>query len=154
MQVSYTSSGSVNLITKTSPVLISPGVTLAKYSIPGAGEYDVDAIQCEAINLSDSIVYFITTEDLTVTYLAKVSQDIIKLDDASATNILIVDLRSDDKPEDLKPILKSLEPSYLLLIGPGATEEMQDALGLPKLGNTVLKVTRSSLPLEGTFLVA
>ena len=66
---------------------------------------------------------------------------------------VVVDLRSDSTPEQLKPVLKALEPSYVFLAGAGATQELSQALGLAAFEGSSLKVTRSSLPLEGTFLV-
>lgn len=154
MQVTQQTNGNVQISTKTSPISIGAEVKIGNYSVPGAGEYDVDTIQCEVSNLSNGLVYFIRSEELTVTYLSKLNPEITKLDDASSTNILIVDINSEDKPEQLKPILKALEPSYLLLTGAGATQEFLEELALPKYGNNVLKITRSGLPLEGTFLVA
>ena len=152
MVISYTSTGDVSVKTKTETILLNGGVTIGSFVVPGPGEYDIAGILCEAQALSESVVYFIRTEDLTITFLGLIEQDVIKLDDAAATHILVVDVRSDNKPESLKPVLKALEPSYVVLTGAGATAEFSAALNLQPAEGDSLKLTRAGLPLEGTFL--
>ena len=151
MNISYQANGTVSVNTKNQVINLGSEVKIGSYTVPGAGEYDVAAIQCEVTALSRGLAYFIHTEDLTVTLLSVINPEVAKLDDAASTNILVVYVRSDDQPEALKPILKILEPSYVFLLG--ASPEFRLSLGLPDYEGTTLKVTRSGLPLEGTFLV-
>ena len=153
MTISYQANDTVTAVTKNRTVTLGKDVLLEKYVVPGAGEYDVAGIQCEAVQLPTATVYFIRAEDLKLTFMSHVDSEVIKLDDASATNILAVEVRSDDKPSDLKPILKALEPSYVFLIGAGATPEFNAELGLTAYESSTLKATHAGLPLEGTFLV-
>jgi hypothetical protein len=153
MVISYTSGGDVSIKTKTETVTLGNAATIGSFVIPGPGEYDIAGIQCEARPLTDSYASFIRSEDLTVTFLPKVDTAITKLDDASATHILVVDVRSDDTAEALKPIVKSIEPSYVVLTGAGATSEFATALGFPKAEGDSLKLTRAGLPLEGTYVL-
>ena len=153
MVISYLSNDKVSIKTKTDTITIGNGVQIGQYSITDAGEYDVSAIQCESAYLAKATVYFLRTEDLTITFLSEIDTEVTKLDDASKSNILIIDLRSDANVDQLKLILKGLEPAYLLLIGAGSTPEFADSLGLPKYDSSTLKVTSSGLPLEGTYLI-
>jgi hypothetical protein len=152
MVISYTSSGDVSVKTKTETVTLGNDVTIGSFVVPGPGEYDI-AIQCEAKPLATSFASFIRTEDLTVTFLSRIESEIMKMDDANATHILVVDVRSDDRPSDLKPIIKSIEPSYVVLCGAGATKEFVVDLGIPMTEEKTLKLTRAGLPLEGTYLL-
>lgn len=154
MVITYTSSGDVSVKTKTETVNLGSEVTIGSFVVPGPGEYDVANIQCEAKALSDSFACFLRTEDLTVTHLSKIDPTVTKLDDASATNILVVEVRSDDQPEALKPIIKAIEPSYVLVYGAGATPSFTSGLGLQDTDKGPLKLVRAGLPLEGTYLVA
>jgi hypothetical protein len=153
MNISYQSNDSLTISSKGRTVVVGAEVKVENYVIPGAGEYDIATIQCEAYHLGQGLLYLIRSEDLTVTYLSKIDQEATKGEGVSTTNILIVDVRSDDKPEDLKPIVNRLEPSYVLLIGAGATPEFRSALSLPAYEGGALKVPTSSLPEQGTFLV-
>ena len=153
MVITYLSNDSVSVKTKTDTVLLGNGVTIGSYAVPGAGEYDVASIQCEGIYLDKATAYFIRTEDLTITYLTDTDKSVTKLDEASAADILVADLRSDAEVDDLKSIVKAVEPFYVLLVGAGATAEMSAALGLSLYESSSLKITRTGLPLEGTFLV-
>lgn len=153
MTITQTSADTISIKTKNELVTVGDGVTIGSYHISGAGEYDVAAIQCEARFLKEATVYMISSEELTVTALTQVDVDVTKLDDAPNSDILVIEVRSDNKDEDLKKILDVLEPSYLFLTGSGATPELRTKLGLPVLDSTTLKVTRSSLPLEGTSLI-
>ena len=153
MTIGYTSADTISIKTKNETILINGEVQIGHYLIPSAGEYDISAIQCEAQNLGQAIVYFIHTEDLTITFLSALQSEVTKLDDASNTDILILEVRSDNTAEDLKPILKALEPAYLFLIGAGVSSEFVESLGLPTQATQNLKVTRSALPLEGTTLI-
>jgi hypothetical protein len=154
MVISYTSSGEVNIKTKTETVQLGSTVRIGSFVVPGPGEYDIADIQCEAKALSQSFASFLRTEDLTITFLSMIEPEVTKLDDASATNVLVVDVRSDDQPEALKPILKSIEPEYVVLTGAGATPAFAAGLGLPKLEESSLKLTRAGLPMEGTYLLS
>jgi len=154
MQISYQSDGSVLASTKNKSVRLGAQVVIDNYVVPGAGEYDVAAIQCEAHAFSDGLAYFVHLEDLTISYLTTLTTELTKLDEASSTDILVVDLRSDNTAEQFKPILKALEPSYVFLTGSGATPELIEKLGLTKQEGDNLKVTKSSLPMEGTFLIS
>lgn len=153
MIISHQSDGSVSVKTKTETISIGNTVSIGNRVIETAGEYDIAAIQCEAEYLDKATVYFFRTEELTLAFLSALDDSITKVDDASNTDILVVDIRSDDTAEKLKQILKSIEPSYLFLVGGGATKEFGDSLGLPAHEGNTLKITRSGLPLEGTFLV-
>ena len=154
MQISYQPDGSLSLAIKNKIIRLGGEVRIDDYVIPGAGEYDVAAVQCEAHALTGGLAYFLRAEELTVTYLSGLLPDVTRLDEASSTDILIAYLTSDATPEQFKPILKSVEPVYVFLAGPGATAEFGQSLALTPLEGDSLKVTRSSLPLEGTFLVS
>ncbi|MEI6477370.1 MAG: hypothetical protein WCO52_00015 [bacterium] len=153
MVISRQGDNGVSIKTKTETVTIGDGVQIGSFKIPGAGEYDVATIQCEAQNLAKATVYFIRSEELTVVFLSEVDTDVTKVDDASNTDILIVDLRSDTDVADLKSVLKVLEPGYLLLTGSKADASFLSTLGLPAYESSTLKVSRTSLPMEGTQLV-
>jgi hypothetical protein len=153
MVISYLGNDKVSIKTKTEPITIGNGVQIGQFQIPGAGEYDVAAIQCEAQHLDKSTVYFLRTEDLTIAFLTDVDSSMTKVDDASNTDVLVVDLRSDAVAGELKSVLKVVEPSYLLLIGSTPDASFIETLGLPPYESSVLKLTRSGLPLEGTQLI-
>ncbi|HSI20181.1 MAG TPA: hypothetical protein VLA04_00510 [Verrucomicrobiae bacterium] len=153
MVISYTSSGDVSIKTKSETVTLGSSVTIGSFVVPGPGEYDIASIQCEAKALTNSFVSFIRTEDLTVTFLSELDGQVTKLDDASSTHILVADIRSDDKPDSLKPIIKGIEPSYVVICGSGATPEFAAALGIQPVEGGTLKLTRAGLPLEGTYLL-
>lgn len=153
MTITHTSADTISVKTKNEVVTFGNGVTIGSYKITTAGEYDVAAIQCEAQFLKDATSYIVRSEELTITYLSQTDTTITEQDDAPNTDILMVDVRSDDKIDDLKIIVKELEPSYVLLIGAGATAEFRSQLGIPNYDATTLKVTRAGLPLEGTSLI-
>jgi hypothetical protein len=136
MVISYTSSGDVSVKTKTETVTLGNDVTIGSFVVPGPGEYDIASIQCEAKPLATSFASFIRTEDLTVTFLSRIESEIMKMDDANATHILVVDVRSD-----------------VVLCGAGATKEFVVDLGIPMTEEKTLKLTRAGLPLEGTYLL-
>src|SRR5437667_82344 len=117
MTISYQADDRVVATSKGLTVTFGKDVAINEYIIPGAGEYDVAGVQCEVYSLGTSLAYFARIEDLVVTFLHDTNHGVSELDDASSTNILIMDIRSDVKPEDVKPILKRLEPSYVFLIG-------------------------------------
>jgi hypothetical protein len=153
MTISYQTNGSVVVQTKNHTVRLGDTVQLDEYTIPGAGEFDVAAIQCEAYSLAEGTVYFVHSEDITVSYFSGIAPGGTKLEEASSTNILVVDVKSNDQADKLKAIVKSMEPSYVFLIGSGATPEFRAELGLNAYENSTLKVSRTGLPLEGTWLI-
>ena len=153
MNISYSSADKVILKIKNDSVTLGDGVKIGDYQVTGAGEYDIANIQCEAKALEKALLYFVRAEDLTITFLSDVDTSVIKVDEASKTDILIVDVRSNAEAADLKNILKQLEPGYLFLIGSGNSPELVKSLGLPSYESSTLKVTRSSLPQEGSYFV-
>ena len=153
MQLSITSTGSVQLKSRNETVSLGDTVSINLFEVPGTGEYDVAGIQCEAYNLSAGNAYFIRLEDLLIAYMGQIDADIEKLDDAANANVLVVDVRSDDTPDKLKPIIKAMEPSYVVLRGAGATEAFRAGLSLPLEQITSFKMTRTGLPLEGTTIL-
>jgi hypothetical protein len=153
MVLSYASNGDVILKTKSESVMLGSEVRIGSFVVPGPGEYDIAGIQCEAKPLTQSFASFIRAEDLTITYLNPVEPEITKLNDASAAHILIADIRSDDQADTLKAIVKAIEPSYVVLRGTGATTDFVTALGITPAEGIPLKLTRTGLPPEGTFLV-
>lgn len=153
MQLSLPADGSIIAKSKSETVSFGNTVQINDYIVPGQGEYDVAGIQCEVHNLNAGLVYFVRFEDLQLTYLSQIDAGVSKLDDASNCNILAVEVRSDDSPENLRAIIKSLEPSYVVLRGAGATTEFRTLLNLPVQEITLLKVNRASLPLEGTSVL-
>jgi hypothetical protein len=153
MVISYQSNDTVSIKTKQESILVGGGITIGSYTIPGAGEYDIASIQCEGQFIEKSIVYFLRAEDLTITFVDDADTSVTKVDDASNTDILILDLRSDSESDKVKTIIKGIEPSYVLLIGAGATPEFTAGLGLNPFESSTLKIVRSGLPMEGTFLV-
>ncbi len=153
MQISYTSTGNVQLKTKTVPVTLGGGVTIGDRVVSGPGEYDIANIQCEGKALPLATAYFIRDEDLWITYLTNLDAEVTKLDDASETAILVLDIKSDNTPASAKAIIKALEPAYVFLSGPGATAEFMAELGVPLGEAGSLKITRTGLPLEGTTLI-
>ncbi|MBU6389342.1 hypothetical protein KGQ71_02390 [Patescibacteria group bacterium] len=153
MNISYSDPGTVIAKTKSESIRIGSEVRIGNYRVTTAGECDIAAIQCESHYLSTGMVHFMHADDLTLTFLSEIQPEVTKLDDASNTDILVVDVRSDNTADQLKPILKAMEPGYLFLIGAGATPEFFQALGLPIEENNNLKVSRTSLPEEGTTLI-
>lgn len=154
MVISYSPKDEVVVKTKNTNFTLGEGVTIGTFAVPGAGEYDVAGIYCEAKGLAESVLYMLRCEDVTLTYLSKADESVLKEDEASNTAVLVVYLHSDVEALHLKPILKALEPLYLFLIGPGATPALQEGLGLPKYEGNVLKVTATGLPIEGPTLVS
>lgn len=153
MQISFAADGSVAVKTKTETVSLNAEVKLGSFVVTGPGEYDVADIHCDSRMAGEALASFIRAEDLTVTYLSQLDTEVTKLADASATNILVADIRSDDKPDQLKSIVKALEPSYVVITGAGATKDFVAGLGLAPVEGS-LKLTRAGLPLEGTSVLA
>ena len=154
MQFTHSGTDTIVVKTKTEPITIGATLTIGSFTIPGAGEYDVASIACEGQAMeSGAFVYSIRTEDLMITYLTKLDREVTKLDGVSNTNVLVLDLRSDDTADMIKPIVKAVEPQYLVLIGAGATEPLIAELAIPILESTGLKITRTGLPLEGTSIL-
>lgn len=155
MQITHAGNGSAIIKTKTETITLGTSIQLGDYTVPGPGEYDVASIQCEGRGLpSGSTAYFFHTEELNVTFLPKLSTEVSKLDDASNTDILVADIRSDDTVAVLKNVVKELEPFYLVLIGSGATPAFVAELGIPLSDTPTFKLTRAGLPLEGTTVLA
>ena len=154
MNISYPAHDGVVIATKNRAISLGQEVRIGDYLIPGAGEFDIAGIQCEVHFATQGLVYFIRLEELQITFLSEINSQVISLADAASTNILVINLRSSDQPETLTPILKGLEPSFVFLFGPGATKEFIQSLSLPNHDSNVLKITRSGLPLEGTYLVS
>src|ERR1044072_274823 len=108
MQLTYSGTDTVVIKTKTESVTLGAGVVIGDFTVPGPGEYDIASIQCEGKSLpSASVAYFIRAEDLTVTFLPTIDIAVSKLDDASNTDILVLDVRSDDTVETVKAVVKS-----------------------------------------------
>ena len=128
-------------------------VRIGEYELPGAGEYDVSAVHVEAKNLEAGIVYWLRAEDLQVAYLSHTDPTVNKHEEAAATDILVINLSSEDTAASLKPLLKSMEPSFLFLIGAGATPDLMKSLSLPMQEGGSLKITKVGLPEEGTTLI-
>jgi hypothetical protein len=154
MQISLASNGTVIIKTKTEPITLGATVQIDTYTVPGPGEYDVASIQCEGRALPHGTAYFFHTEELNVTYLPKISSEVMKLDDLSNTDILVLDVRSDDTVSAVKDVVKNVEPFYLILMGSGSTPAFIAELGLPLSDTPILKLTRAGLPLEGTTVLA
>jgi hypothetical protein len=152
MLISLLSNDSVQVKTKTSSMAIGNGVTIGTYSIPGAGEYDIAGIQCEAVYADTALCYYMRAEDLQITFVDGPDLSMAKQDEASRTDILIIDLRSDTEVSTVKSLIKSVEPSYIALIGAGVTADFLSGLALPHQASP-LKLTRSSLPIEGSYLL-
>lgn len=153
MQIAYTSTGALQLKTKSGNVSIDPQIVIGNFTIPGAGEYDIASIQCEGHALSSSVAYFLRSEELNITVLADIDPSITKLDDAANTDILVVEVKSNDTPEALAPVIKALEPAYVFLLGPGANKNFATTLNLPLAEESALKLgSRNALPVEGTTL--
>ena len=153
MVISYSPKDEVIVKTKNSNFTLGEGVTIGEHRIPGAGEYDIAGIYCEARALDTGVLYMLRAEDITIAFLSTVDAAVLKDDEASNTAILVMYLTSDVQVSELKPILKALEPLYLLLVGPGATPEIEAGLGLPKHESSTLKVTAAALPIEGPTLI-
>jgi len=102
----------------------------------------------------EGAAYFIRAEDLMITYFSGPVKEATKEEGASNTAVLVLEVRSDETADDYKPLIKNLEPSYVFVRGAGATPEFNAGLGLTLYESNTLKVTPTSLPLEGTWLVA
>ena len=153
MVISYATDGTVVAKAKNATLSLGSTIKIDSFVISGPGEYDVASVHCEAAHLQMATTYWFRTEDLSIVLLTQPDASVVKHSASSNTDILVVELRSDDTPDLLKPILKALEPAYLFLIGAGATPEFAAGLGLPKYESATLKVSKASLPMEGTFLV-
>ena len=153
MQLLLSGNDMASLKLKNETVTLGETVSIGQYVVPGAGEYDVAGIQCEGAVTGNGISYFIWLEDLQFTYLTSLHSEISKLDKASGTHVLVADIKSDCRPEQLTPILKKLEPGFVALFGTGNTDEFRKVLGLPMQEGSSHKLTRTGLPLEGTILL-
>jgi hypothetical protein len=153
MVISYSAEGNVVAKLKATTFSLGATVQIGEYTLPGAGEYDVNSVHVEAKNLEAGIVYWLRTEDMQVAYLSQPDASISKHDEAASTDILVMYVRSEDTAAVLKPILKAMEPAYLFLIGPGATPELTTALSLPMQEGGSLKIQKTGLPEEGTTLI-
>jgi len=127
---------------------------LEEYAVPGAGEYDVAGIQCESHVYPEGAAYFLRAEDLVIAYFTGPVKEATKVEGASNTAVLVLDVRSNETGDDYKTLIKAMEPSYVFVRGAGATPEFRASLGLAPFEGSTLKVTVTSLPLEGTQLVA
>ena len=154
MIISYAADGNVSAKTKTAIIQLGSNLQIDQFQIPGPGEYDVASVHCEGKNLSTGQVFWFRTEELSLSFLTKLDTDLTKNDEASNTDILVVDLRSDDSVDALKVILKKVEPAYLFLTGSRPAADFIEALGLPRYESSTLKINnRAALPIEGTSLV-
>lgn len=152
MVISFTPQDDVLIKAKTANILLNSVAKIDTYTVPGAGEYDVKGIQCEAEYLPDGLVYFFRAEDILITYMTSVDQKATKMEDSADTNILVLSLCSDNTADQVKVLVKALEPSFLLLTGPYNPTIITD-LNLTTEKTSTLKVTASSLPAEGTTLI-
>lgn len=151
MQLSLTSSGDVLLKEKGVEVTLGTSVRIGSYEVPGAGEFEVETVPCTVEVADEQFAYFLVVDGVHVTYLDPAVAGVSDLSDASSTEVLVVRLRGDESKELLTTLVKKLEPGFLVLTGSSA-EELGSTLGLtPEPGN-VLKVSRTSLPEEGTRL--
>ena len=150
MTIAYAPDGSVQLKMKSDTVSLGTAVRINSYELPGPGEYDVASVQVEAHPLGTGFAYLIRSEELLTVFLDNPQSDITTMDDASNCNILIVDVRSDSSADSLKVTIKSLEPSYVFLMG--ASAEFIAAIGIATAPSP-LKITRAGLPLEGTTVI-
>ena len=154
MVITHSGTDSISIKTKTETIVMGPGLSIGQFVIPGAGEFDIASIQCEGFPLTNSVAYLVRSEDLTLLLLENLDTAVTKLDDASKADILIVEVRSDDTVENLKQVVKALEPSFVVLSGAGVTTAFVESLGLPRVEGDSLKMTRAGLPLEGTSVLA
>jgi hypothetical protein len=151
MTIGITASQTTELKTKSASVVLGHGVTINQKQILGPGEFDVAGVQCEGIALGSSVAFLLRAEDLVITYLSSFDTTIVSQDRVSETAILVLDLSSDPKTAAVKQVVTALEPSYVVLVG-GNSAAVATELGLPKIDGS-LKVTRSSLPIEGVSLL-
>jgi hypothetical protein len=154
MVISFTSTGEVQLKAKNGTVVLGATPRIEAFELTGPGEYDIAGIQCDGHSAGSGVLYTFRTEDLVVSFVTQLDPAVAKLDDASDAHVLVFDLKSDDDPAALKNLVKSLEPSFVVLSGAGATAEAAAALGLPAIEESSLKLTRAGLPLEGTSLLS
>ena len=153
MTLQFAPTGTVVLKGKSNTISLGNTIRLGEYQVPGMGEYDVAGIPCKVQNLEQGSVAFVQLEGIQFTFLSQIDPGITKLDDATDTEVLVVDVRSDDQASQLKSILKVLEPAFLALIGSGNTEAFRKALGLPISQGASTKIIKSGLPEEGTTLL-
>jgi hypothetical protein len=150
MTITQSSPDRVVIKGKQATVTIGKEVQIGDYTIPGAGEYDVAGIHCEGQYLSEGAAFFLQVEDIVLCYLTQPHADLLKVDNVSDTDILIVDLRSDDTAAALKPIIKAVEPSYVYLLNSTGRTDLITELNLPVETVPILKVTAGTLPAEPT----
>lgn len=153
MIINFASRDKLNIKSKNSTITLDKKIVIDDFSINGPGEYDVDGIQIEAQPLKAGLASFVYVEDMVITHITSLEQELTKIKGVSDTNILIVDLKSNDTVDKLKPIIKSLEPSYIYLLGAGKTAEFIAQLGIITEKCKSLKVTLSALPESGTTLI-
>lgn len=151
MQLSFTSAGDVLLKEKSTEVTLGTTVRIGTYEVPGAGEFEVDGVPCTVEVADDQFATFLVLDGVHVTYLDPAVAGVSELAEASSTEVLVVRLRGDESKELITTLIKKLEPGYLVLAG-STQEELGSTLGLTAEPGAVLKVTRSSLPEEGTRL--
>ena len=153
MIINFISRDKIAIKSKNAIITLDGGVAVGSFKISGPGEYDIDGVQVEVQPIKAGLASFIYSEDMVITHITDLQQELTKIKGISDTNILVVDLKSDDTVEKLKPIIKAIEPSYLFLIGAGKTTEFITQLNLTIEKVKTLKVTASSIPESGTSVI-
>lgn len=153
MIINFASRDKLTIKSKNATITLDGKVMVGDFSISGPGEYDVNGTQVEVQSLVAGLASFVYVEDMVITHITNLEQELTKIKGVSDTNILVVDLKSNDTADKLKSIIKSLEPSYIYLLGAGKTAEFIAQLGIITEKCKSLKVTLSSLPESGTTLI-
>jgi len=151
MQLSRLPDGSVRIESKPVWLTLGVSVNLNGVIIPGPGEYDVAGIQCQRHIVGAATSTLIRLEDLVISFVEGFDAGIAKSEGMSATHILVVSTDTGVTLEQLRSLIKELDPGYLVLTG-NAHAELESGLGLTPATGTSLKVSLTSLPAEGCQL--
>lgn len=153
MNITYQANGALTLgLKQVTQVSFGTEITLGNFVIPGAGEYDVNGVPCEVHPLNHSFLATVRLEDLTICYLPELAPEVKLAEEAVSAHILCLMTRSNDQPEMVKNLIKALEPSYVFLMGIDATREFAEKISSTIEQASTFKISRSSLPLEGTII--
>ncbi len=151
MQITRTPDGSVRLESKPTWLTLGVSVTLHDQDLHGPGEYDITGIQCQQLYLGKGKISIIRLEDLIISYVEGYDTAIAKAEGVSNTHLLVVRTDALTSIDQLRALIKELDPGYVLLTGSNH-KEFEEAAGLSLQTGSTLKVTNASLPQEGCLL--
>jgi hypothetical protein len=146
MHVSPSATGELLLKTKHATITLGATVRIGERELPGAGEYDVASVHVECFALTKAYAYLLRAEDLVITYLTDIDPTAINAEGVGDTAFLVIEVRSDSNPAEVKTLISKLEPAIVALRGAGATDVFAAQLGFSASRDFPIKLLRSALP--------